>query len=111
MPQGVPFFVFEMYYIYILYSDRSDKYYVGYTKDVQQRLKQHNESERTTFTSKHRPWVLAAAFKVGESESEAIRIERFIKKQKSRGLLQRMVSGEELHGVLAQLVRVPHVRD
>ncbi|WP_186462327.1 hypothetical protein [Pedobacter suwonensis] len=37
--------------------------------------------------------------------------ERFIKSQKSRKLIERMVKGEMLTGILAQLVRVPHVRD
>ena len=40
-----------------------------------------------------------------------MKIERFIKKQKSRRLIEKIVIGESLEGKLAQLVRVPHVRD
>jgi len=40
---------FVMYYIYILYSPSSDKYYVGYTNDYNRRLLEHNEGVRTTF--------------------------------------------------------------
>ena len=100
-----------MYYIYILYSETSDKYYIGYSNDYYARVKQHNTSERNTYTSKHRPWKLAAVFECGKDRGIAIRIERFIKRQKSRKLIEKIISSEKLGGELAQLVRVPHVRD
>ncbi len=31
-----------MYYIYILYSHTKDRYYVGYTHDLELRLNRHN---------------------------------------------------------------------
>ena len=100
-----------MFYIYVLYSLTSDLYYVGYTTDYLRRLHQHNYDTNDTFTSKHRPWQLKAVFEAGENEGEVMRIEKFIKKQKSRKLIEKMLSGEPLNGVLAQLVRVPDVRD
>ena len=100
-----------MFYLYILHSSSSDKYYVGYTNNPERRLHEHNNSEFITYTSKHRPWILKAVFSCGEIEAKALKIERFIKKQKSRGLLEKLVKGGELTGILAQLVRVPHVRD
>jgi putative endonuclease len=78
-----------MYYTYIIYSPSSDIHYVGYSNDYQRRLNEHNEQDYfNTFTSKHRPWLLKAAFQCGDSEKEAIRIERFIKKQKSKLFIQ-----------------------
>ncbi len=71
-----------MYYIYILYSESSEKYYVGYTSDYQRRLTEHNTTERDTYTSKHRPWRLEAVFECSESEGEAMKVEDFIKKKK-----------------------------
>ena len=103
-------FVF-MFYIYFLYSPSSDIYYTGYSNDYNQRFIQHNTTDRDTFTSKHRPWLLAGVFEASKSEAEAIRIERFIKKQKSRRLVEKILSGEPLVGILAKLVRVPHLRD
>ena len=102
---------FFMYYIYILFSHSSNLFYVGYTSDYKIRLHQHNYSTNDTFTSKHRPWQLKAVFEAGENKSQAMKIEKFIKKQKSRKLIKKMVSGETLDGVLAQLVRVPDIRD
>ena len=47
-----------------------------------------------------------------ENESVAIKIERFIKKQKSRNLIERLCQEDFIGGnILVQLVRVPHVRD
>jgi putative endonuclease len=100
-----------MYYIYILYSDTSDFYYVGSTQDYVKRLKEHNESTNDTFTSKHRPWILKGVFECGEERKDAMKIETFIKKQKSRSLIEFILSDKPLTGILAQLVRVPHVRD
>ena len=97
-----------MFYLYVLYSSSADKYYVGYSRDFRKRLDQHNDTllKTDTFTHKNGPWVLTAAFECGENESTAIRVERFIKKQKSRKLIERIVSGEPLYGVLGDLVRV-----
>ena len=100
-----------MFYLYILYSSISDKYYVGYTNDYERRLVEHNSSDGLTYTSKHRPWILKAVFICGETEGEAVRLERFIKKQKSRKLIEQVINGTVLNGVLAQLVRVAYVRD
>ncbi|HOI31869.1 MAG: GIY-YIG nuclease family protein [Bacteroidales bacterium] len=100
-----------MYYLYILYSEKADKYYVGISPDPDCRLQEHNTSDRISFTKKHRPWRMVALFECAVSLSEAMKIERFIKKQKSRKLIERMVSGESLDDKPAQLVRVPHMRD
>ena len=84
---------------------------MGYSNDFERRLEEHNHSEHLTFTSKHRPWELKAVYSCGQDESKAVRIERFIKKQKSRNLIERLIAGGTFIGELAQLVRVPHVRD
>jgi putative endonuclease len=38
-------------------------------------------------------------------------MEKFIKKQKSRKLIEKLIGGTEVNGILAQLVRVPQVCD
>ena len=102
-----------MYYIYILYSETSDKYYVGYTSNIEARMHQHNHQEHfNTFTRKHRPWKLKSLFEVSENEKAAIAIERFIKKQHSKNFIERIISPHyKPVGILAQLVRVPQLRD
>ena len=106
------FFVKIMFYIYVLHSESFDKYYVGYTNDIQRRLEEHNTSIFNTYTHKYRPWKLATLFAVSDNKSEALKIERFIKDQKSRTLLIRLIDPDFIPtGKLKQLVRVPHVRD
>jgi putative endonuclease len=101
-----------MFYIYILYSSSADLYYLGYSNDPIRRLEEHNTKPYNTFTSKYRPWELKAFFQCSDTESEAIRIERFIKGQKSRKLLQKLCDPLfNPSGILAQLVRVPDIRD
>jgi putative endonuclease len=101
-----------VYYIYILQSKTSDHFYSGYSDDPWRRTVEHNTKPFNTYTSKHRPWGLAAVFECSEKESVAIKIERFIKKQKSRRLLEKLIDPSfDPTGILTQLVRVPHVRD
>jgi putative endonuclease len=101
-----------MHYIYIIFSETADLHYVGYTNDPQRRLIEHNNNPHNTFTSKHRPWVMKALFESGTSESQAIGLERLIKKQKSRKLIEMLCNPCFIPvGILAQLVRVPYERD
>ena len=95
----------------MVYAPLSDKYYVGYTSDISLRLHQHNFSERLTFTSKHRPWILKALFNCGDSEAMAVKIERHIKKQKSRKFIEQIINSNILQTRFTQLVRVPNARD
>jgi len=100
-----------LFYIYILWSEQSDIYYVGYTSDVSKRLIQHNELSVNSFTSKHRTWLLKAVFACGESRARAKAIEKFIKKQKRKTFIEQLLKQDEFYGILAPLVRVPQVRD
>jgi putative endonuclease len=101
-----------MYYIYIIYSPASDIFYIGYSSNPSSRLVEHNIDTRNTFTSKHRPWILKAVFECSKSKTEAMWLEKYIKKQKSRKLIEQLCDPSfKLFGALAQLVRVPDVRD
>ena len=100
-----------MFYIYILYSQNSDKYYVGHTHDVISRLDDHNHGNRPgqskKYTFKHRPWLLKASFEISLDRSEALKAERFIKRQKSRHFIERLIEAQNNREELAQLLRVP----
>ena len=100
-----------MFYIYILYSSKSDRYYVGHTHDVSSRLNDHNHGNRPgqkkKYTFKHRPWILKASIEISMNRSDALKVERFIKKQKSRTFLERLIETQNNREELAQLLRVP----
>mgnify|MGYP003338869386 CR=1 FL=1 len=100
-----------MFYIYILYSENSDKYYVGYTNDPERRLIEHNTKAFTTYTSKHRPWRMEFFFPLSENKSDAMRVEKYIKKQKSATFIRKIIQSKDDKEFMAQLVRVPFERD
>ena len=72
-------------YVYILYSESISKYYVGFTKDVNERLRKHN-AQHKGFTSKGQPWILIKSYQV-KDKAEAILLERKIKKRGVRRFL------------------------
>lgn len=78
------------FYIYILYSESIDKFYIGYSKNPFERLEQHNSSMYNAYTYKGRPWNIKAIYKT-PSKSYAISIERFIKKQHSKSLFLKLI--------------------
>ena len=81
-----------MFYIYILFSKSIDRYYIGHTSDVYRRLYEHNNPvESSKYTGKGVPWNLILYFEISDSRSEAIQVERFIKRQKNRSFIQKLV--------------------
>jgi putative endonuclease len=78
----VAFCIFtSMFYIYILFSEGADLYYIGHTDDYNRRFIEHNSSDRNTYSAKHRPWKFAAVFECGNNRGKAMKIETFIKKK------------------------------
>ena len=101
-----------MFYIYIIYSNTAEKFYVGHSENPWDRLVQHNENEGDKYTGKYQNWELKAVFQVSENRGDALLIEKFIKRQKSKKLLLKLIEPEFIPtGDLAQLIRVPYVRD
>jgi putative endonuclease len=100
-----------MFYLYIIYSETADRYYVGHSADPEKRLLEHNSDPRSTFTHKYRPWILKASFPVSDQRSIALKVERYIKKMKSRKLIENLIRSENVSEIIAQAVRVPTRRD
>ncbi len=71
-----------MYYVYILYSEKLQKKYIGYTQDLKQRLSDHN-SRKVTFTSKGTPWQLVY-YEAFRNKKDAQAEERFLKTGQGR---------------------------
>jgi putative endonuclease len=68
-------------YVYIIYSKSLDRFYVGQTANIDDRLTEHNAG-KGKFTSKGAPWILIHFFET-VTRSEAMLLE---KKIKSRGI-------------------------
>jgi predicted GIY-YIG superfamily endonuclease len=77
-----------MFYVYRLRSiNFSDQTYTGYTKDLKQRLVDHNYGE-SVYTAKYKPWQLESYFAFRE-ESKAIAFEKYLKSGSGREFAKR----------------------
>jgi putative endonuclease len=71
-----------MHYLYLIESKTYDKYYVGQTSDLEDRLQRHNEN-RCKYTKSKGPWDLIE-YKMFRTRSEAMKEEKRLKKTKNR---------------------------
>ena len=78
------------FFVYILYSSKNDKYYIGSCEDITVRLTQHNTG-RNKSTHSGIPWVLMYTEKF-ETRSYAVSRELQIKKMKSKKYIEKLVS-------------------
>jgi putative endonuclease len=76
--------------VYIIYSPSLDKYYVGYSSNLEKRLNEHN-SGISSFTSKALDWQLKYFEKFSSRESARER-EIQIKKKKSRKYIEWLIN-------------------
>ncbi|ADY53077.1 Excinuclease ABC C subunit domain protein [Pseudopedobacter saltans DSM 12145] len=81
----------SVYIVYILYSSSLDKYYVGYTSDLEDRIRKHNSNHRG-FTGKgNHDWELK--WQEYELKRDAMKREKQPKNWKSRQLLEQLIDG------------------
>ena len=74
--------------VYILQSQKDGRYYIGHTKDLSNRLEQHNRGASKS-TRNHRPWKLVHYEKYS-TKNEAFKRENQIKRQKSRIYIEKL---------------------
>ena len=74
-----------MFVVYILFSKKRSRYYVGQTSDINKRLERHNQG-KVPSTKTGVPWGLVLQIEV-ESRSEALFLERKIKKRGAKRYL------------------------
>ena len=78
------------YYTYILYSTKIDKYYIGYSANLEERLRKHNTNNKS-FTGKTNDWKIVYSEVFG-SKAEAMDREKQIKNWKSRKRIESLIS-------------------
>lgn len=67
-----------MYYVYLIRSQSfPDQTYVGFTTNLEERLKKHNQHS-SLHTKKYAPWKLAA-YVAFDSKKKALDFEKYIK--------------------------------
>ena len=84
----------ETYYTYIIQSETTGKFYIGYTSDLEARISQHNDplnSKRKTTAKNNGPWILVHSESFN-SKTEAIKREKQIKSWKSRKAIEKLIA-------------------
>jgi len=77
------------YTVYILHSLAKDKFYIGYTANLTERIIRHNQKSKG-FTGSTNDWVLVYHEEL-ISQSEAIQRERQIKSWKSKVKIKELI--------------------
>ncbi len=77
------------YSVYILYSKKIDRYYIGHTDNLEIRLLRHN-SGFVRWTSHGTPWILVYS-ESHETRSSAVLKERKIKSRKNRAYIEELI--------------------
>ncbi|MBB6238446.1 putative endonuclease [Pedobacter sp. AK013] len=79
-----------MFYTYILYSKIRDKYYIGSTVNLTERLKKHN-TNHSGFTGHTGDWRIVWS-EVFDTRTQAILKEKEIKNWKSRLMIEKLIA-------------------
>ena len=79
-----------MYYVYILFSLKTNKYYVGSTDDLQGRLKHHNARSTPSTKGGAPVWEIRYTETVTD-RAAALKRELEIKKKKSRNYIEWLI--------------------
>ena len=79
-----------MYTVYVLYSAKYDKIYIGYTSNMEQRLLSHNVLGTKGYTLKYRPWEVLYTEHF-EDKSSALQREKQLKTAKGREFIRSLI--------------------
>jgi putative endonuclease len=80
----------ERFYVYVLQSLKDFSFYIGQCDDLDKRMSKHFEGF-SKYTASKRPLRLVY-FEVLNSRSEAIKREKAIKKQKSKKVIEQLIT-------------------
>ena len=81
-----------MFTVYVLYSPKYKKIYIGFTSNLQERFKSHNELATKGWTIKFRPWDLVFIEEF-QTKSEALKREKNLKGAKGRDEIWKIIYG------------------
>lgn len=76
----------ESYFVYVLYTEKFDKYYVGQTNDIEARFERHNKG-LVNSTTPYIPYCLIFVIQKG-SRAEALELEKKIKNLSKKRILE-----------------------
>ncbi len=79
------------FFVYIIFSKSLDEYYTGHSENVNERISLHNSGFfKNAHTSRATDWRIEFRLEC-ESRSQAIKIEKHIKRMKSRKYIENLI--------------------
>jgi putative endonuclease len=83
------------YYFYILYSEPADKYYTGFTSDLEGRIAAHNHPANKGWTRRYNPWKLVHS-EAFITKQEAMAREKQVKKLKRKDRIRMIIENKPI---------------
>ncbi|MFY7742466.1 MAG: GIY-YIG nuclease family protein [Flavobacterium sp.] len=85
-----------MHFVYILHSEKLNRFYIGYTKNLDKRLDFHlHDTQSRKFTYKADDWSLYFSIKC-TTKNQALAIEKHIKAMKTKIYIQNLAKYPEI---------------
>ncbi|MBL4655768.1 MAG: GIY-YIG nuclease family protein [Bacteroidia bacterium] len=82
-----------MHFVYILFSEIINKFYIGHTSNLFERLRKHNSNHKG-FTGKANDWKIMYQ-EIFESKNDASKREREIKGWKNRIKIEKLIESDK----------------
>ncbi|UMY66122.1 MULTISPECIES: GIY-YIG nuclease family protein [unclassified Flavobacterium] len=90
-----------MYTVYILFSEKLNRFYIGATSDFDTRWHYHQLAENHKFTHKASDWTLFLSIECA-TKTQAFAVEKHIKAMKSKTYIQNLKKYPEMTQKLLQ---------
>jgi putative endonuclease len=90
-----------MFTLYVLYSEKFNKIYIGQTSDMEMRLNYHNIQAIKGYTVKYRPWIILYT-ETFSSRSEVMKREKQLKSSRGRNFIWALKESVSLRGGVRQ---------
>jgi len=85
-----------MHYLYVIFSENLNRYYIGETPDIRIRLDQHNKHYfKRGFTKAANDWKFSLTYQC-ENRTQALFLEKFIKRMKSRVFIEKIINNPQI---------------
>jgi putative endonuclease len=77
-----------MFTVYVIYSAKFDKIYIGMTSNLEARILSHNKLAKKGWTIKFRPWIVIHTEKF-DQKSDALKREKQLKGGQGRAWIRK----------------------
>ncbi len=81
--------------VYILHSKKLNRYYTGFTSNLEGRIGFHNHPEARKFTAKSDDWELFLTLDC-QSKAQGLAVEKYIKAMKSKTYIKNLKKYREM---------------